>query len=209
MRASVRLGWRVAAIVAFAATAALAVTLTRGAPMHAALASTRHVTNQHAARGTPRCVTSRLHITVGTAASTGAAALGVTRYRLEFTNVSGATCALSGYPEVAAYRDDGTQVGNAAALDTTVAVRRVLLAPGASAHAAVIASVAPGACHPNMAAGLRVVPPGQSDARYIVHALKACSAAGLRAPVFLRVRAVQPGTGITAARQPSPARPPL
>ena len=209
MRASVRLGWRVAAIVAFAATAALAVTLTRGAPMHAALTSNRHATKQHAARGTPRCVTSRLHITVGTAASTGAAALGVTRYRLEFTNVSGATCALSGYPEVAAYRDDGTQVGNAAALDTTVAVRRVLLAPGASAHAAVIASVAPGACHPVMAAGLRVVPPGQSDARYIGHALKACSAAGLRAPVFLRVRAVQPGTGITAARQPSPARPPL
>jgi hypothetical protein len=203
MKASVRLGWRVAAIAAFAATAALAVTLTRGAPMPAALTSARDAAKQHAAKGTPRCVTSRLHITVGTAASTGASALGVTRYRLEFTNVSGATCALSGYPEVAAYRDDGTQVGNAAALDTTGAVRRVLLAPGASAHAAVIASVAPGACHPVMAAGLRVVPPGQPDARYIGHALKACSAAGLRAPVFLRVRAVQPGTGI------SPASPPL
>jgi hypothetical protein len=208
MRASVRLGWRVAAIVAFAATAALAVTLTRGAPAPAALTSARDATKQHAARGTPRCVMSRLHITVGTAASTGAA-LGVTRYRLEFTNVSGATCALSGYPQVAAYRDDGTQVGNAAALDTAVAARRVVLAPGASAHAAVIASVVPGACHPVMAAGLRVVPPGQPDARYIGHALKACSAAGLRSPVFLRVRAVQPGTGIPAARQPSPARPPL
>ena len=94
-------------------------------------------------------------------------------------------------------------VGNAAVLDTTVAVRRVLLAPGASAHAAVIASVSPGACQPVIAAGLRVVPPGQSDARYIGHALKACSAAGPGAPVFLRVRAVQPGTGITAG--PAPA----
>lgn len=210
MRASVRLGWRVAAIAAFAATAALAVTLSRGAPMPAALTTARHVTKQHAATP-PRCTTSRLHISVGTAASTGAAALGVTRYRLEFTNVSGATCALSGYPEVAAYRSDGTVVGNAAVLDTTVAARRVLLAPGESAHAAVVASVSPGACRPVIAAGLRVTPPGQSEARYIGHALQACSAAGPGAQSFLRVRAVQPGAG-TAARsrartagKPSPA----
>jgi len=194
MRASVRFGWRVAAIAAFAATAALAVTLSRGAPMPAALTTARHVTKQHAA-ATPRCATSRLHISVGTAASTGASALGVTRYRLEFTNVSGATCALSGYPQVAAYRD-GAQVGNAAVLDTTDAARRVLLAPGESAHAAVIASVSPGACRPVRAAGLRVVPPGQSEARYIGHALTACSAAGPAAQAFLRVRAVEPGTGI-------------
>ena len=209
MRASVRLGWRVAAIAAFAATAALAVTLSRGAPMPAALTSARDVTKQHAA--TPRCATSRLHISVGTAASTGASALGVTRYRVEFTNVSGATCALSGYPEVAAYRSDGTVVGNAAVLDTTVAARRVLLAPGESAHAAVVASVSPGACRPVIAAGLRVVPPGQSQARYIGHALKACAAAGHGALPFLRVRAVQPGTGVATgpragtAGRPSPA----
>jgi Protein of unknown function (DUF4232) len=199
MRASVRLGWRVAAITAFAATAALAVTLSRGAPMPAALTSARHVHPQPAV-ATPRCATSRLHISVGTAVSTGASALGVTRYRLEFTNVSGATCALSGYPEVTAYRGDGAQIGNAAVLDTTVAARRVLLAPGESAHAAVIASVSPGACRPVVAAGLRVVPPGQSEARYIGHALTVCSAAGPAAPGFLRVRAVQPGTG--AAVQP-------
>ena len=215
MRASVRLGWRVAAIAAFAATAALAVTLSRGAPMPAALTTAKHVAKQHAAT-TPRCAPSRLRISVGTAASTGASAPGVTRYRLEFTNVSSATCALSGYPEVAAYRSDGTVVGNAAVLDTTVAARRVLLAPGESAHAAVVASVSPGTCRPVIAAGLRVVPPGQSQARYIGHALKACAAAGPGAQSFLRVRAVQPGTGIAArprARtggRPSPAAsPPL
>ncbi|HMD91095.1 MAG TPA: DUF4232 domain-containing protein [Trebonia sp.] len=197
MRASVRLGWRVAAVAAFAATAALAVTLSRGVTMPAALTSARHVTKQHAAT-TPRCAASRLHISVRIAASTGASALGVTRYRLEFTNVSGATCALSGYPEVAAYRGDGAQVGNAAVLDTTATARRVLLAPGESAHAAVIASVSPGACRAVVAAGLRVVPPGQSEARYIGHALKACSATGPGAPSFLQVRAVQPGAGITA-----------
>jgi hypothetical protein len=215
MRASVRLGWRVAAIAAFAATAALAVTLSRGAPMPTALTSARHVTKQHAA-APPRCATSRLHISVGTAASTGARALGITRYRLEFTNVSGVTCTLSGYPEVAAYRSDGAMVGNAAIPDTTVTVHRVLLAPGESAYAAVTASVSPGACRPVIAAGLRVVPPGQSQARYIRHALKACSAAGPGAPSFLRARAVQPGTGVAAvprtrtAGRPSPAAsPPL
>lgn len=204
MTASVRLGWRVAAIAAFAATAALAVTLSRGAPMHAALTSARHVTKQHAA-ATPRCVTSRLHISVGTADPAGAS---VTRYRLEFTNVSGVTCALSGYPQVAAYRGNGAQVGNAAVLDATVAARRVLLAPGGSAHAAVIASVSPGACRPAAAAGLRVVPPGQSQARYVGHALTACSAAGPAGPAFLRVRAIQPGTGITARPRPRPAATP-
>jgi Domain of unknown function (DUF4232) len=196
MTASVRLGWRVAAIAAFAATAALAVTLSQGGSTHAALTSAKHVTKQRAAAGTPRCATSRLRISVGTAASaaasTAASALRVTRYRLEFTNVSGVTCTLSGYPEVAAYRGDGAQIGNEAARDTSVAARHIVLAPGASAHAAIIASVSRGPCHPVVAAGLRVAPPGQQAASYIRHTLRACSAAGPRAAVFLRVRAVQP-----------------
>ena len=192
MRASVRLGWRVAAIAAFAATAALAVTLTRGGSEHAALTSAKHVTKQRAAAAAPRCAASRLRISVGSAAGTGPGALRVTWYRLDFTNVSGVTCTLSGYPEVAAYRGDGAQVGNEAGRDTSVAARHIVLAPGASAHAAVTASVSRGPCQPVVAAGLRVVPPGQKAASYIRHTLRACSAAGPRAPVFLRVRVVQP-----------------
>ena len=200
MTASVRLGWRVAAIAAFAATAALAVTLTRGGSEHAALTSAKHVTKQRAAGGAPRCATPRLRISVGTGAgtgastgtSTGASAPRETRYRLEFTNVSGVTCTLSGYPEVAAYRGDGAQIGNEAGRDTSVAARHIVLAPGASAHAAITASISRGPCRPVDAAGLRVVPPGQKAASYIRHTLRACSAAGPRAPVFLRVRAVQP-----------------
>jgi len=192
MRASVRLGWRVAAIAAFAATAALAVTLTRGGSEHAALTSAKHVTKQRAVAGAPRCAASRLRISVGIAAGTAPSALRVTRYRLEFTNVSGVTCTLSGYPEVAAYRGDGAQIGNEAGRDTSVAARHIVLAPGASAHAAITASVSRGPCRPVDAAGLRVVPPGQKAASYIRHTLRACSAAGPRAPVFLRVRAVQP-----------------
>ena len=198
MRASVRLGWRVAAIAAFAATAALAVSLTQGGSTPAALTSAKHVTKQRAAGGAPRCATPRLRVSVGTGTgastgtSTGASAPRVTRYRLDFTNVSGVTCTLSGYPEVAAYRGDGAQIGNEAGRDTSVAARHIVLAPGASAHAAITASVSRGPCRPVDAAGLRVVPPGQKAASYIRHTLRACSAAGPRAPVFLRVRAVQP-----------------
>jgi len=200
MTASVRLGWRVAAIAAFAATAALAVSLTQGGSTPAALTSAKHVTKQRAAGGAPRCATPRLRVSVGTGAgtgastgtSTGASAPRVTRYRLDFTNVSGVTCTLSGYPEVAAYRGDGAQIGNEAGRDTSVAARHIVLAPGASAHAAITASVSRGPCRPVDAAGLRVVPPGQKAASYIRHTLRACSAAGPRAPVFLRVRAVQP-----------------
>jgi Protein of unknown function (DUF4232) len=193
MRTAARLGLRIAAVVAFGVTAALAVILTRGAPTHAALI----VTRDHDAA--PRCAASGLRISL--AADTSPASglrLEVTRYALDFTNVSGTACTLGGYPAVAAYRGSGVQVGNAATADTTEIAHRVLLAPGATARAAVTASVArsgsasASGCRPVVAAGLRIVPPGQTGARYIRHSLLACSAAGPRAPVFLRVRALQP-----------------
>jgi hypothetical protein len=124
----------------------------------------------------------------------GQSASGTHVTTLEFTNVSGVTCALSGYPEVAAYGAGGAQIGNTAGRDTSVAARRIVLAPGATADAAVVASGSARSCQPVVAAGLRVVPPGQSAARYIRHAMRACAVAGPRAPVFLHVRAVQPGS---------------
>jgi Domain of unknown function (DUF4232) len=195
MRAAARLGWRVAAVVAFGVTAALAVTLTRGAPMHAALISAR----SHQAA--PRCAASSLRISLAADPAPASGAVpGATSYALDFTNVSNAKCELRGYPAVAAYQGSGIQVGNAAAADITATAHRVVLAPGATARAAVIASASastavpgsPSGCRPVVAAGLRVAPPGQPAVRYIRHALLACSAAGPRAPVFLRVRPVQP-----------------
>jgi hypothetical protein len=70
-----RVGWRVAAVVAFAGTAALAVILTR-APISAQAARSPDVS----------CPTSGLQ------------AQGVADYTLEFTNVSHRTCRLYGYP---------------------------------------------------------------------------------------------------------------
>lgn len=190
MRAAARLGWRVAAVVAFGATAALAVTLTRGAPMHAALTSAR----SHDAA--PRCAASGLRVSLVAAAATGVRQ-GLTSYALDFTNVSDVKCELRGYPAVAAYLGSGVQVGNAAVADTTATAHRVVLAPGETARAAVItsaasASASAGGCRAVLATGLRVTPPGESAARFIRHSLVACSAAGPRAPVFLRVRAIQP-----------------
>jgi len=205
MRASARLGWRVAGVVAFGATAALAVTLTRGAPLNAALIST----SNHGAA--PRCAASGLRISLDSVpAPASGFSQGVTSYALDFTNVSGARCELRGYPGVVAYRGSGVQVGNAATADITATAHRVVLTPGETARSAVIASAstaasaaavgASGGCRPVVATGLRVTPPGQSAARYIKHSLVACSAAGPRAPVFLRVRAVQP---LRASGQPA------
>lgn len=194
MRASARVAWRVAAAaVAFAATATLAVTLTQGAPLRTALTSTRGTGHSGLA-----CQTSGLRIWVnggdGGAPRIGGAAV-------EFTNTSDTACTMSGYPRVTASWADGAQVGNAASRDTSVSVRWIVLTPGATAHAALgedVSGFPGGSCKPVTAAGLRVVPPGQSIARYVRHTVTACSAAGPREPVFLHVRALQAGTGDAA-----------
>jgi uncharacterized protein DUF4232 len=199
MRASARVAWRVAAAIAFVSTATLAVTLTQGAPLQTALTSARNtghggaaaVAHQH--RPGLACRSSGLRIWVSDGADATPPASGAA---VEFTNTSGAACTMSGYPQVAASWADGAQVGNAASRDTSASVRRIVLTPGATAHAVLAEDVSGfpgGSCKPVTAAGLRVVPPGQSIARYVRHAVTACSAAGLREPVFLHVRALQVG----------------
>jgi hypothetical protein len=140
----------------------------------------------------PGCAASGLRISVGAGAPLTAV---VTRYPVEFTNVSGASCTLGGYPQVAAYRGDGIQVGAAAEHDTSVAASRVLLAPGQSAYASLDAARPLTRCRPVRAAGLRVVvSPGQPAVRY-VRPMNACTAAGTPGQAYLHVRAIQPGTG--------------
>lgn len=207
MRASARVAWRVAAAAAFAATAALAVTLTRGAPLQTALTSAQHAGHNGAAavshqrRPGPACRISGLRIWVNDEGDVAPRAGGAA---VEFTNTSDAACTMSGYPQVAASRADGAQVGNAAGRDTSVSVRRIVLAPGATAHAVLaegVSGLPSGSCKPVTAVGLRIIPPGQSIARYVRHAVTACSAAGPREPVFLHVRALQAGAGDAARSQ--------
>jgi hypothetical protein len=99
MRAGASLGLRIATAVAFGATAALAVTLSRGVPMNAALTSAKAPGAQHAAAGThlapatARCGGSGLRVSLGPGARVTTV---ITRYPLDFTNVSRAPCTSTG-----------------------------------------------------------------------------------------------------------------
>jgi hypothetical protein len=197
MRASASLGWRVVVVVAFGATAAVAVIVSRGAPVSASLAAAQGAATRQAA--VPRCTAQGLRISLGAGTPvTGSDGASLTAYPLDFINVSGAACTLFGYPAVTAYRDDHVQVGLAAARDAADAARRIVLAPGQTAHASVDASVPQARCRPVRVTGLRVVPPGQPAARFVTRALTACSARDTRGQGYLHVAAVQSGPGANA-----------
>jgi hypothetical protein len=196
------IAWRVIAVVAFAGTAALAVTLSRVPvrPGHAALSSNL---NQSP------CATSGLEAWLGLAqtpgstsatGTTGRVEPGGTYYTLEFTNVSARVCSLYGYPDVSAYAGDqtgGTPIGSAAAHDTSVRPRPVTLAPGQTAHSVLRVTSAETfqrtACVPVTAFGLRVSLPDQVRPAFVPIHLPACSKKG---PEFLSVQAIQPRPGI-------------
>jgi hypothetical protein len=199
--------WRVIAVLAFAGTAALGVTLTRvpSHPTHAALSSNLTLSP---------CATPGLDAWVGLAATGSTSIPGnghhlqadTTYYTLEFTNVSARTCSLYGYPDVSAYAGSqvtGTEIGSPATHDTTIRPRPVTLVPGATAHSVLrvagTGQFQPAACARVTAPELRVILPdrGLRDSRvqpaFVPIALPACSRKG---PKFLSVQAIQPRPGI-------------
>ena len=120
----------------------------------------------------------------------GNGAAGSIYYRLEFTNLSGHACTLSGYPGVSAVDLGGRQLGSAGSRSTS-RVRAVSLANGATA-AAVLRIVEAGnfpnsACHRVSAAGVRVYPPNQTVSKLVPFPFEACARPG---PVYLSVEAV-------------------
>jgi hypothetical protein len=196
--------WHVIAVLAFAGTAALAVTLTRvpARPDHVALSSSLTLSP---------CATSGLDAWVGLGA-TGSTSIphnghriqaDTIYYTLEFTNVSARTCSLYGFPEVSAYAGSqvtGIQIGSPATHDTVVRPQPVMLSPGATAHA-VLRVTGPGrfqqaSCARVTALELRVMLPGQGlqdRPAFVPLTLPACSKPG---PRFLSVQAIQPRPGI-------------
>jgi len=160
----------------------------------AVLAASATAGAQTAATTTPRCKTPGLSVWLGVGSGGGQA--GGIVYPLEFTNVSGHTCRLFGFPGVSA-EVAGNQVGSAAGRDHSVPSRTVTLRNRATAHAFLqitdVSAFPPTSCKAVTAGGLTVYPPGAFTAAQIPFRFRACSAKG---PVFLSVKAVRPRVGI-------------
>jgi hypothetical protein len=152
------------------------------------------------AASTPACATSGLVVWMNT---TGSAYAGGIYYTLEFTNLSGHTCTLHGYPGVSAVTLSGRPVGSpglrSPARPTTVSL------PGGATATATLQITDPGnfgtVCflpgpppepgRPGKlptAAGLRVYPPNQFTSKVIPFPFSACYRTG---PVWLHVTPVQ------------------
>jgi Protein of unknown function (DUF4232) len=163
-----------ACAVALAPAAALAAAATSAAAVKAAA---------------PHCQTSGLVVWMNTQ---GDGTAGSVFYTLMFTNLSGHACTLDGHPGVSAVSLTGHRVGGPAAWDPPAA-RKVTLANGATAYAllqysdVVTSNSGPQPCHPEMAAGLRIYPPGQTASKIVPTPLKACTTG----VTYLGVRPVQ------------------
>lgn len=149
---------------------------------------------QTGASTTPRCKTRSLSVWLGVGSGGGQA--GGIVYPLEFTNVSGHTCQLYGFPGVSAERAGG-QVGSAAGRDHSFPPRAVTLRNRATAHTFLqitdVSAFPPASCNAVTADGITVYPPGARTAAEIPFRFRACSVKG---PVFLSVKTVQPRVGI-------------
>jgi Protein of unknown function (DUF4232) len=145
--------------------------------------------------GPSACATSGLSVTLG---APGGYAGGVVQ-AIVFTNRSGATCTLYGYPGVSLVSAPPyTQIGLAARRTSTVPVKLITLAPGASANAMVqivdALNFGSATCSPTKAAYLRVYPPNQTAPVYLANTSETCAQ-----PVqTLSVTAVQAGSGATS-----------
>ena len=164
---------RIAAAIA-AVVAGLAIST-------AAYAATSSGTARTGAAAVPRCSADDLGVWVAVGHGNGAA--GTIYFPLEFTNLSGHTCSLFGYPGVSATDRNGRQLGSPAG------ARIVNLAPGATAHTLLayhdaVVTTEPGCDPVYSAALLRVYPPNQRGATYAAFAFEVCSHTG---PFYLSI----------------------
>jgi hypothetical protein len=137
-----------------------------------------------------RCATSGLVVWLDTQ---GNGAAGSFYYTLEFTNLSGHSCTLAGYPGVSALSLGGIRLGRSAGRNAAHPTKTVTLANGASATAVLrltdVGAFSPSQCGLVTAAGLRVYPPNQTASKVIPYPFAACSHSS--GPVYLNVESVQ------------------
>jgi hypothetical protein len=126
----------------------------------------------------PACATSGLVVWLNT---NGNGAAGSIYYTLEFTNLSGHSCTLSGYPGVSAVNLSGHQIGAPASRDTGTTPHTLTLGTGLNGTASSTLRIVESgnfpasSCGPVNAAGLRVYPPNQRASRVIPFPFGACS----------------------------------
>jgi len=141
--------------------------------------------------GAPACANGTLQVKLGE--SEGYA--GGVDVPIDFTNTSGASCTLFGYPGVSLLSSTHAQIGLAAKRGTTVPpVKVITLAPGATATAQLQIADAlnfpTATCGPVQATDLRVYPPNQTVPVLLPEQSKGCTK-----PVqVLLIGAVQSGS---------------
>ena len=108
-------------------------------------------------------------------------------YNLKFTNLSGHTCRLFGFPGVSAVNLTGGQIGRAA-MRAPTRPHLVTLRPGGTTSALIqiqiTADIPPSLCRPATAAGLRVYPPNSFTSKIVPFPFAACTAKSM---IFLTV----------------------
>lgn len=117
-----------------------------------------------AASAPPACTHAQLRVSRGP--MNGSA--GHFHWPIRFRNTSGSACTLRGFPKVRSVAD-GHVVGAPASRDLGAPVRPIRLAAHGGVASAVFTQTdvgvfSPSQCHPTMATGLRVRPPGQTRA---------------------------------------------
>jgi hypothetical protein len=130
-----------------------------------------------AAAATPGpCSTAGLRVTLGSQESAAAGHL----YRtLDFTNISGASCTLYGYPGISFVTGVGGQQIGAAASRSPAGKQLIVLAPGKTAHAQMdlvdVLNFPPSKCAASNAQWIKVYPPNQFSATYVRWTAMVCS----------------------------------
>ncbi len=170
----------------------------QGSQSAATAAGSTGPASQPAAATRSACAVSGLKVTVGQ----GDGAAGSIYYPLDFTNTSGATCTMYGYPGVAfVTKSGGTAAGGAilgapAVRNPAFAAKPVTLAAGATAHASLQVQVAQSypvvTCKPVTGHWLQVYPPGSYAALYVRFTAVTC-AGKIPSGSTLGIYAVRPG----------------
>ncbi len=174
------------------ATPTVTVTTTAPAAPASAPSSTPTTTLSPAVTGAPACPTSSLQVKLGV----GQGYAGGVYQVIDFTNTSGSSCTLLGYPGVSLVSGPPyKQIGLAAKRTASTPAKQVTLAPGATANALlqiVDALNYPSAtCGPTKASALKIYPPNQTAPIYLPSTSYGCG----QAVQIMYIGPVQPGAG--------------